>query len=453
MDGLAHLDEEDEKDAGEPWEDRIERDWAAIEFAPEHYRKDADFMAQLIKASGFAYEFVEEDIREENWKLALGAVRNSFGQAFEWVPKCHHRNREFMLGCVKVSAHVMKHVSNKAHNDEEAKIKSAQGVFFCYRRGGNDGTPFPRGACSPATGNQCGSCSRFLDDPDNCPLPQDRKFILDALRKQWMVLKYADKELQNEKEIVLAAVKSGGWAYFYASEEMQKDRDVALEAVKQNWRVLKRLARKLRADKEIAAAAISQDWHAMKYFPQDIQNDHSLAMQAVRQSWQSFQFLPQKLKGRRDLAHEAVMQDWRAYPFISEKLREDKSLAIEAAKQYGQAIQYSSNELKADLDVVALAIEQDVDALQFASPSIRSEEKVLLDIVKRDGFAIRHATEDAKSLETVVSEAMSQQWLSTEFGAQPCFSATDGLDTDFWLRISLDSGIKGKLMPAFPMYT
>mmetsp|Transcript_115975 Transcript_115975/g.368887 ORF Transcript_115975/g.368887 Transcript_115975/m.368887 type:complete len:451 (+) Transcript_115975:80-1432(+) len=445
MQGLAHLDQE--APVGEPWDVRIDRDWRAIEYAPESFRKDRDFVLKLCKVSGYAFEFADEELQED-WKLVLQAARHSFGDALKWAPKELHRNRDLMLGCVEVSQEVMKLVSNKAYNDEEAKIKSTAGVFFCYRRGGKDGVPFPKGACNPTTGFQCESCLRFLDDPENCPLPQDRSFIKKALDKNWKVLKYADKELRAEKEIVLVAVKAGGFAIMFASEELQADREVALEAARQNWQVFQQLSRKLRADKEIADAAVRQDWHVIKLFAKELKANVDLARIAVKQSWQSFQFLPKELRGNRSLAKEAVQQDWRAYEYMAKELKEDKELAMIAVTQSGQALQLVADSLKADLDVAGVAIRQDWSALKYAAPNIKTDEAIVLGAVETNGFAIKHAAEDLKCREPLVAAAMAQQWPSLDVAVNPLFHEQDGLNFEFWKSFSLQSGIKGKLKPS-----
>ena len=45
------------------------------------------------------------------------------------------------------------------------------------------------------------------------------------------VLEYASKELQNDREVVLAAVTQNGYALNFASEELKRDREVVLAAI------------------------------------------------------------------------------------------------------------------------------------------------------------------------------------------------------------------------------
>ncbi len=43
---------------------------------------------------------------------------------------------------------------------------------------------------------------------------------------------YASEELKNDKEVVLEAVKTNGFALNDASEELKSDKEIVLEAVK-----------------------------------------------------------------------------------------------------------------------------------------------------------------------------------------------------------------------------
>ena len=52
------------------------------------------------------------------------------------------------------------------------------------------------------------------------------------MKKYGKWLKYASKELQNDKEIILEAVKCNGYSLKYASKEFQSHKEMVLEAVK-----------------------------------------------------------------------------------------------------------------------------------------------------------------------------------------------------------------------------
>ena len=52
-------------------------------------------------------------------------------------------------------------------------------------------------------------------------LKNNKYFVLESVKKDGYVLKYASNELKADKEVVLEAVKQNGLALNYASEELQ----------------------------------------------------------------------------------------------------------------------------------------------------------------------------------------------------------------------------------------
>ena len=64
--------------------------------------------------------------------------------------------------------------------------------------------------------------------------------------------------LQNDKEIVLAAVTQCGDAWHHASRELQSEKEVALAAVTQDGRAINHASEELQSNKEVVQAAIMQ---------------------------------------------------------------------------------------------------------------------------------------------------------------------------------------------------
>ena len=73
-------------------------------------------------------------------------------------------------------------------------------------------------------------------------------------------MRYASKELQNDREIVLIAVTQNGYVLKYASKELQNDREIVLDAVTQNGRALKYASKELQNDREIVLTAIQHNY-------------------------------------------------------------------------------------------------------------------------------------------------------------------------------------------------
>merc|ERR1719183_2884697 len=64
--------------------------------------------------------------------------------------------------------------------------------------------------------------------------------------------------LREDRESVLAAVKTNGLAIAYAAEALKQDRKIALEAVRQDGSALQFLPQEFRSDRELVLLAVQQ---------------------------------------------------------------------------------------------------------------------------------------------------------------------------------------------------
>ena len=60
---------------------------------------------------------------------------------------------------------------------------------------------------------------------------EDKGVVLAAVKQNGFVLRYASAELKADKEVVIAAVSQNGEALMYASAELKADKEVVLAAV------------------------------------------------------------------------------------------------------------------------------------------------------------------------------------------------------------------------------
>jgi hypothetical protein len=80
-------------------------------------------------------------------------------------------------------------------------------------------------------------------------------------------LSQASAELKNDKEIVLAAVKSSGEVLEYVSDELRNDPEIVLAAVSQNGAALKFASEEMKNNKEITITAVSNKHCSNSYLP------------------------------------------------------------------------------------------------------------------------------------------------------------------------------------------
>ena len=88
-------------------------------------------------------------------------------------------------------------------------------------------------------------------------LKQDREVAYAAVSKDGDCLSDVSEILRNDKELVLAALKTGGsYTFKYASDELRQNRDVIIQAVTYRGSNLE-WAKAFQNDKEVVLAALS----------------------------------------------------------------------------------------------------------------------------------------------------------------------------------------------------
>ena len=152
-------------------------------------------------------------------------------------------------------------------------------------------------------------------------------------------LQYVSKTLQNDREVVLAAVRvfredkgvvlaavrNGGLALQYAGMVLllAADREVVLLAVQQNGWSLQYVSKTRREDDEVKKTVIK---HCTKG------NHREMVLAAVRSNGRALQYVPKALQNDRGVVLAAVEQDGGSFQYASETLQEDDEVAKTAMK-------------------------------------------------------------------------------------------------------------------------
>ena len=106
----------------------------------------------------------------------------------------------------------------------------------------------------------------------------------------------ADKNLRDNKELILEAVRDNGFSLEYASDQLKNDREVVETAVKQNGDALKYASDQLKNDREVVETAVKQNGDALKYASELLKNDHEIVKTALRYRHANFVYVGKKLK-------------------------------------------------------------------------------------------------------------------------------------------------------------
>jgi hypothetical protein len=135
---------------------------------------------------------------------------------------------------------------------------------------------------------------------------------------RWIDSRICFKELKNDKDVVLLAVKQYGRSLNHASQEIQKDKDVVLAAVKQESSALEFVHKELQNDKDVVLDVVKKDGTHLEY--------------------------AKKYQDNKDIVWEAVKQNGVALKFTSKEFQNDKELVLEALKTFDSALKHTKKE-------------------------------------------------------------------------------------------------------------
>ena len=193
-----------------------------------------------------------------------------------------------------------------------------------------------------------------------------------------MVLEYTSKELKNDKEIVLAAVKQQGNALEFASKELQQDEEVALASLENYWEYppVDYIDEKLLQNKDFIVKAAAVDDFILYAFRYDETLKHwcsdiDVVIAAMGKSGDAINFMDDKLFDDRDFVLKLVEVRNSAFRYSNKKFFDDKEIILKAVKTNGNALRFATKKLKDDEETVLAAISNKPAAIKYASEKLQ----------------------------------------------------------------------------------
>mmetsp|Transcript_78556 Transcript_78556/g.139368 ORF Transcript_78556/g.139368 Transcript_78556/m.139368 type:complete len:313 (-) Transcript_78556:142-1080(-) len=184
--------------------------------------------------------------------------------------------------------------------------------------------------------------------------PKFAQTIRDVERGQ-VRLSDVDEDLQQDRDVVLAAMRHEGNSLQLVSETLRNDRDVVRVALKTRARALEHASRTLRADKQLVMDAVSQDGLAVQYASSQLLSDVDVAAAAVKQNGYSLELLPSEIRSRRDVVILALQQQGEAFQFLADDLRNDRELVLMAVSCNSEALRWIPSTFLEEKEVVHAA--------------------------------------------------------------------------------------------------
>ena len=213
------------------------------QYASDRLKDDDEVIEATKKAKKYPVDvyttaypnYIPPKLRNDR-RIALASVKkNAF--AFEKLPNEFRDDKEIALEAVKNNGCVIEFASERLKQDDEVMYEAASSNFNALEYASPDQLRNRDLILRIAKRNGKIFCMDY--EMNRYGYPKDREIVLAAVSNYGNALKYASKELQNDKEVVLTAVKNAEWddchndtAFMYASDELKHDREVVETAVK-----------------------------------------------------------------------------------------------------------------------------------------------------------------------------------------------------------------------------
>ena len=245
-------------------------------------------------------------------------------------------------------------------------------------------------------------------------LKDDEEVVLEAVKRYGDDLKYASDRLRDDEKVVLEAVNCdvSGDVFKYASDRLKSDRDFIKKAVKLSSCALKYANKELKEDKDYGLEILKIEGYCFEYLNNKLRNDKDVAKVAIDNCKRGVRLivmnLGAKLKEDKEIALIAVKKDGQALSYLSEQLREDKEVQNAALKS-GYPLDIASDEIRNNKEVVLKSLEKCGADLEYVSDRLKDDKEVVLIAVKNDyenGETIQYASDRLKDDKDIILEAV-----------------------------------------------
>lgn len=170
---------------------------------------------------------------------------------------------------------------------------------------------------------------------------QNKQEVLQAVSVMGSSLEFVKPPLNNDRDIVIAALKNDPLAIKYASPEFQNDPKF-LDEVNDIRNITN------------AIEMVKKDGLALKFLPEHLKNNYEVCMAAVTNNGLALQYVPKELRENEVILKKALKENGLAIEFVPER-KITKEMAILAVKENGKALKLLPKKYKQDKDVIKLA--------------------------------------------------------------------------------------------------
>lgn len=235
----------------------------------------------------------------------------------------------------------------------------------------------------------------------------DLQFVLKKVKLNGLNIRFASNRLRNHYQVAKHAVESSSSnrrsALFYASLEMQNNMDILKAAVKTDYRQFKFAGELCKNNKKNVLAIVQISGLCLQYVPEPLRYDKDIVYTAVCKNGKALQFAGKYASNRR-IVRAALKNNPSALRYASDCLKSDDRIVKEVLFHYNEIrlashskhaipffpFKYASPTIKNNRDIVLLAIKISPIAYIFASQRLKKCTEIIKAAVSLSGGIINN---------------------------------------------------------------
>jgi len=204
-------------------------------------------------------------------------------------------------------------------------------------------------------------------------LRSDVDVVRQACHQYSAALRWASRELLQNKEFIIDIVSWVGLdGCRDAFTQWTDDKDVVLAAVRSNGKDLWLASARLQDDKEVVLAAVLDQPLSLAFASRRLRDDIEVVLLAVQHDGYELRNASSRLRAETRVVRVAVLNYGLAIYFASYELRNDENIALEAVRQHPMALRFVSSSMQSNEEVVFAALQKDIRCIRYASQEMQS---------------------------------------------------------------------------------
>ena len=383
----------------------IDKDKETLEDLSKEIKTNKDFILELVTQNGLFLEYASEELQSDK-EIVLAAVTNN-GEALRYANEEFLKSREFVLLAAKTFGWVF----DIKGSWEGFKRRCVPSEFKADKE-----------IVMTALAND-GTALQLLSDE----MKADKEVVLFAFSNGCKNLYHVSDELKADKDVVLAAVSNDGNTLKYASDVLKADKEVVMKAISceglyASSYCIKYALKEFNPDKEMVLAIVSKLGNALEYAPQEFKADKEVVMKAISceglyASSYCIKYALKEFNPDKEMVIEIVSKLGDALEHATDTFKSDKEVVMAAIANDGRALEYASNELKSEKEIVLAAITNNGEALEYASDEFKSDKEIVMAAVSQNGYALKQISDELKADKEVVMAAVSNNQFALKFAS------------------------------------